>query len=480
MDQKITKLLDRDLTISLLSKVIVSNKLARNLVAGQIEKLIYKGVVDEGNPFYSEKARITRFHSARALFRSALNNLNKGFISEEVATKTIKTLTKAAMLLGEGREEAMAKYKEKHGILPPTTVTISPTNKCNLYCKGCYADSSAEGTKTLEWDVLDKIMQELHDEMGIRFFVISGGEPLLYKSNGKTIMDLPRKWKDSYFMFYTNGTLITEDVAKEMAELGNITPAISIEGYEKETDTRRGDGVYSKILKAFENLRNAGVMFGTSVTSTKENADIMLTDDFYKHYFDELGSTYMWMFQYMPIGREFTTDLMVPPEKRFELFKKWKQITHETNWFIADFWNSAVLSSGCIACSTTGGYFYIDWNGNIMPCVFVPYYKDNVHQLFSEGKKIADAFFSDFFVKGREWQDKYLSQDGKMGNLMRPCFYRDHHEEFLKIARESKVSPEDERAKEAMEDEEYHKMIIDFDKQLKEIEDPYWEKEYQK
>ena len=199
---------------------------------------------------------------------------------------------------------------------------------------------------------------------------------------------------------------------------------------------------------------------------------------FYEYYFEEIRATYMWIFQYMPIGRRFTTELMITPEQRFELFKKWRQVLSEKQWFVADFWNSAILTSGCISCARSGsGYFYIDWNGNIMPCVFIPYYKHNVRDLFKEGKKIQDALFSQFFVEGRDWQSKYFNQNGKLGNLLMPCFIRDHHEEFLKIARECKVLPEDMAAKEAMDDEGYHNALIEFDEKLKAIEEPYWEKE---
>jgi MoaA/NifB/PqqE/SkfB family radical SAM enzyme len=37
-----------------------------------------------------------------------------------------------------------------------------------------------------------------------------------------------------YFLFFTNGTLITKEVAEKLAQLGNVTPAISVEGFEKE------------------------------------------------------------------------------------------------------------------------------------------------------------------------------------------------------------------------------------------------------
>ena len=62
--------------------------------------------------------------------------------------------------------------------------------------------------------------------------------------------------------------------------------------------------------------------------------------------------------------------------------------------------------------------------------------------------------------------------------MLRPCFIRDHHKTFLENVRACNVLPEDQEAKEAMEDEGYHQELINFGEKLKEIEDPYWFKEY--
>ena len=126
---------------------------------------------------------------------------------------------------------------------------------------------------------------------------------------------------------YTNGTLINEKMAQRMAEVGNITPAISVEGFEKETDGRRGKGVYKRILKAFENLRNTGVPFGISITAMKSNAEFVLSDEFMDFYFEQQGAIYGWIFQYMPIRRNYTLDLMVTPEQRKWMLKvpSWRE-----------------------------------------------------------------------------------------------------------------------------------------------------------
>ena len=173
-------------------------------------------------------------------------------------------------------------------------------------------------------------------------------------------------------MMYTNSTLIDREAARRMAELGNITPAISVEGWEKETDERRGAGVFRKIQRAMENLREAGVPFGVSVTGTRKNAETVLSDEFMDYYFRQQGAVYGWLFQYMPIGRSFDVDLMVTAEQRKWMLEKELRLIFERDLFLIDFWNGGPMSLGCISAGRSGGYFYIDWNGNVAPCVFFP------------------------------------------------------------------------------------------------------------
>jgi len=467
------------LMLNLAKEVLINSKTARNITVKQYEKKYYKQILRNEDPICSKNANMVKYYGVRAMAKSIIRNYDEKYISRKSITRLAETLLESVVYKGNKSEQAIAAYKENYGIDPPLFMAISPTKKCNLCCAGCYASSKATAAETLDWPTLEKIMCEAHDDMGIRFFVISGGEPLMYQSEGKTILDLPRQWSDSFFLMYTNGTLIDERMAEEIAKLGNLTPAISTEGFEEQTDFRRGAGVYQQIIKAMGNLRNEGAVFGTSVTATKNNAELLLDDKFYSYYFENMRCSYMWLFQYMPIGRRFTTELMLTPEQRFELFKKWRQLLKEKEWFVADFWNSAILSDGCVSCAKPGGYFYIDWNGNIMPCVFIPYYKDNVKDLFQKGKKIEDALFSNFFVKGREWQNGYRNSNGNQGNMLMPCFIRDHHQEFLRIARdECHVLPEDAAAEEAMEDAAYHAALIEFDEKLKAIEEPCWNSEF--
>ena len=461
---------------------IVSQKQLRKVLTNQLDKYMYKKIITDDTENLKQ-VQLKKFGFVSAMLHTAVKNIDKGYISKDVVKKLIEVLI-VNIFYNDDDEKHVGvtdAFEKKYGEHPPSFIVLSPTQRCNLKCTGCYASANAETTPTLPYDIVDRIVKENHDIYGSRFVTVSGGEPFMYRSDGKTLLDIFEKYNDTFFLVYTNGTLITKDVAKKLAELGNVTPAISVEGYEKETDERRGKGVYKKILQAFENLREVGVPFGLSVTATSKNIDILLTDEFYDLYFDKLGATYMWQFQLMPIGRgKDTFDLMVNPENRVKLYRQWEHILSDKKYLLADFWNSGVLTTGCIAYGRPGcGYIYIDWNGNIMPCVFVPYSVDNVYDLYKTGKTIADAGFSDFMKNGRKWQRDYgVSHPRTPDNWLMPCSIRDHYENFKKSILPSNATPENEEAADIMDDKEYYAALKKYDDELKTFTAKIWDEEY--
>ena len=73
-------------------------------------------------------------------------------------------------------------------------------------------------------------------QMGNSFFGILGGEPFMHPQ----LLDMLAAHPDCYFQIFTNGQLITDEIARELRALGNVTPLISIEGTEVVSDERRG------------------------------------------------------------------------------------------------------------------------------------------------------------------------------------------------------------------------------------------------
>lgn len=123
------------------------------------------------------------------------------------------------------------------------------------------------------------------------------------------------------FMIYTNGTRIDDEVADRLKALGNVSPTISLEGWEEETDARRGKGTFQKVIAVMNRLKQRGVFFGTSLTITRNNVDKLMSDEFLDFLIDQ-GVKYVWSFHYVPIGRQPDTDLMILPEQRAYLSER--------------------------------------------------------------------------------------------------------------------------------------------------------------
>jgi MoaA/NifB/PqqE/SkfB family radical SAM enzyme len=414
--------------------------------------------------------------------RSFESKYRAGALAPSVRNWVINTLIGDVILNYRERYPEVVKRRENDEA-NPVFITLSPTQTCNLACIGCYAASTNKTSATLEWDVVDRIMEQKRRLWGSHFTVISGGEPLMYESQGKTILDLYEKYNDNFFLMYTNGTLIDKAMANRLAELGNVTPAISVEGFETDTDARRGKGVFNKILQAIDNLKEAGVMYGISFTATRKNADKILDSDFIDEFFGPKGATFAWMFQYLPIGRGPDFDLMLTTEQRKQLWYRERELMRDKGIFFVDFWNGGPISDGCISAGRKGGYLYIDWHGNVQPCVFIPYSVGNIKtDYFDKGKTLDDILQTPFFTRLRDWQKSYSYQKNaaEAGNEIVPCPIRDHHDEFNKIAREVNATPVGTSAKKALTDEKYIDELTRVGKEIAEATDKIWQQQYQK
>jgi len=458
-------------------RVLTNKNLVRNILVNAVNNGIRNSIRNWEFTYGSKSEYLAKVQSQFFinLLRQGLKNIDRGFVTKEYVQTFVNNLVKPP-LYGEGVKNTIEAYKNRYGIEPPGFVVVSPTQKCNLKCTGCYAASNPTTLASLPYSVVERLIREMHDICGSRFAVISGGEPFMWKDAKKDIISLAEEFRDTFFLVYTNGTLISTENLKRLKDVANMTPAISVEGYEEQTDKRRGKGVYKRILQSIEQLKKYGIPFGASVTATKENIDILMQDEFYEYWFEELGATYMWIFHLMPIGRaKDTMDLMLTPEQRYNFTLKWEDLLFNKQYFVGDFWDAGPGSRGCIAYGRPSGYFYVDWNGNIMPCVFVPFYKDNIYNLYKQDKTIVDALMSDLFVRGRKWQSDFGYMKDPPGNFFTPCAIRDHHRDFREKILTPDAKPEDEHAKLALEDPEYMRRLEEFDRELQHKMSSLWE-----
>src|SRR5439155_24029468 len=147
-----------------------------------------------------------------------------------------RLLWKLAWNMGLGGMLSVERHKRrlKRGEVFPPFLYVSVINSCNLRCQGCWVDVSAK-MEAMEPAAFHKLVREAR-QMGNVFFGIVGGEPFMHPR----LFELLEPHRDCYFQIFTNGHFITDERARKMRQLGNITPLISVEGTQAVSDIRRG------------------------------------------------------------------------------------------------------------------------------------------------------------------------------------------------------------------------------------------------
>ena len=291
--------------------------------------------------------------------------------------------------------------REKYGCNIPWAILMDPTAACNLKCTGCWAAEYGKNS-SMSLEMMDSIIKQ-GKQLGVYFYLYSGGEPLVRK---KDIITLCEKHSDCLFSAFTNGTLIDEDFADEMLRVMNFVPAISIEGFEDATDSRRGKGTYQGVIRAIEILKRKKLIFGASLCYTRHNTEVIGSEEFFDFMIDK-GVKFAWFFTYMPVGADAVPDLMVTADQREFMYRQIRHFRETKPLFTLDFWNDGEYAAGCIA----GGrrYLHINANGDIEPCAFIHYSDSNIYE-----KTVLEALQSPLFMQ-------YHMNQPFNDNHLRPC-----------------------------------------------------------
>lgn len=353
-----------------------------------------------------------------------------------------------------------ARYRialREQGHWVPFFLAISPTMRCNLNCTGCYAGLYAKDGELTEQE-LDHLFCE-SKEMGNYFVVLSGGEPYLLKD---ALLRLFARHNDMFFLTFTNGTRLDEPTVKALAKLGNVTPAISVEGYREQTDERRGNGVHDKVVAAMRLLQKHGVIFGISVTYTSENVDLV-TDGTFIDYYMQMGVMFAWYFMFMPVGKNPILAMVPTPEQRIRCGKRVGDLRKHYPIFLADFWNDGPAVGGCLGGARR--YLHILNSGRVEPCVFAHFGADNIRQT-----SVLAAANSPFFKAIRR-EFPYNEQ----GNLKRPCMIVDNPDVLRHLVSEYLVPQGHQHSEDIINDPAIVKWLNAYSERMRELTDPEWD-----
>ena len=316
----------------------------------------------------------------------------RNVLSNSLEAKTVWRLQQT-FLKSEKRRAAV---KEKEGVDVPPFLICSIATSCNLHCKGCYArangiaaDSEEEQKATLSPEQWKSIFEEAAS-IGVNFALLAGGEPMLRRD----ILECVAEVKDMVFPIFTNGTLIGPSYIAFLKEHLNMIPVISIEGMEHSTDERRGKGMYKRAMLSVEMLHKEDLFFGTSITVTTENFDLVTSDAFVDN-LRSLGCKLIIYVEYVPT--EPGTEYLAFGEEDLAKMEAVQahQREHYQDIIIISFPGDEQHMGGCLAAGR--GFFHIGPDGSAEPCPFSPFSDSSVVELGVKG-----ALASPLFRKLRE------------------------------------------------------------------------------
>jgi radical SAM protein with 4Fe4S-binding SPASM domain len=209
------------------------------------------------------------------------------------------------------RNERMNYWK----VPAPAGVLWDLTSKCNLRCRHCVVSAGEECSDELSFDDCCRLIDEFADfEVGQ--LILSGGEPMIRKD----FFDIAEYAASKNIMIQvaTNGTLIDEDVAEKLANIG-ARAQVSLDSSVPEIhdDFRQSSGSWEKTVKGIKLLVKAGVPVTLAAAVTTMNIDnIPETYELGK----ELGVQTFRILPFVPSGRGTGAyDLEVKPARMREL-----------------------------------------------------------------------------------------------------------------------------------------------------------------
>jgi MoaA/NifB/PqqE/SkfB family radical SAM enzyme len=198
--------------------------------------------------------------------------------------------------------------KIDYPLVPPDTLQISVTSRCNLRCQMCNAWKDAKKEHELTLGEIKGVISQCKD-WGVEEVNLCGGEPLM----SEIIFDVIAFAKSCGMkvILTTNGTLITQDLAKRLIQSGLDIITISVDGAKGATHDkiREQPGAFDKIIQGIKHLNNC--------PDTKKLIKVMIFT-LSNHNFEELE-------EYFSLAKSLSIDALYITSVVFDNVRLYKQ-----------------------------------------------------------------------------------------------------------------------------------------------------------
>jgi MoaA/NifB/PqqE/SkfB family radical SAM enzyme len=289
---------------------------------------------------------------------------------------------------------------EAEGLLVPPVMIVSITSRCNLACAGCYMHGRAEKPAAEMSPVVLASVVSQAAELGVSIIALAGGEPLVRREE---IFQMAQAHPAILFAVFTNGLLIDVTMADALAGCRNIVPVISFEGFREDTDTRRGSGVYDRLLATCARLRSRNIFFGCSVTTTQENFP-RVTDEAFVRQMLLAGVRVFTFVECVPM-EPGTQNLVLTHQQKKILQIVLADSNRKFPALFLGFPGDEDYYGGCLAAGR--GFVHVSPSGDLEPCPAAPVSDANLTAV-----PLADALRSRLFARLRETPEFLTESEG--------------------------------------------------------------------
>lgn len=272
---------------------------------------------------------------------------------------------------------------------------------CNLKCLHCYQENHKP--VMLKYEELENIYNQYKDllkKLDMKGHInITGGEPLCNPYLFK-ILDLIDKDSEMIsFSILSNGTLITDEIAKKIKSYNPYYVQVSLEGGKKTNDYIRGKGTYKQIAEGIKNLRKNDIF--TSISFTANNLNYKEFPKVVK-YARKYKVNNVWSDRYIPLGGSEDKDLAlnydqtreylkIMSEERQKLRRKKNNITTISMYRALQFQMTNDFAYGCTAGDTL---LTVMENGDLVPCRRMPIVVGNLLK-----ENMTDLYFNNEILR---------------------------------------------------------------------------------
>jgi len=303
------------------------------------------------------------------------------------------------MLNHQKKNEKLRQHWMEKGVQVPPFMIVSVTSQCNLRCAGCYEKAHARAAQpNMSTERLTSLLNEARD-LGVTFVLIAGGEPLTRKDLLPILCGFP----ELIFPVFTNGVLIDDATLALFEKNPHLVPILSLEGQTCETDSRRGKGMYDRVLETIAALHQRQIFFGTSITITQSNYDLV-TSPSYIQQLIKSGCSAFFFVEYIPV-ESGTENWILTEEQNKKLHSILDSYRKKYPALFIGFPGDEEQFGGCLSAGR--GFVHISAGGNVEPCPFAPYSDVSI-----ESQSLADALQSELLRKIRDNQEELHETKG--------------------------------------------------------------------